>query len=654
MSLRLINLPLFILSYLLMHLPVFGQSDDKNQFFDMSLDELIHVTVASKRLEKIEDAPSVISVISQEDIRRFGARHLRDVLDRLVNAQIIGSTAYPHNRTSLRGVTQTHLDDKVLILLNGRPIREAGQGGVNGDIYSTFPLEIIQQIEVIRGPGSVLYGSNAFAGVINIITLHPDSTFSAELNAQYGSFDSKQVALQGAGYVKQVSFLGALSVHDSEGDRFSNTAGEFGPNGTYETGRNAWQGMFQLQGYDFNIQALRNKVKQKSANNVLTFPSEDWQIQRSFIDIGHEKELNTHWQLNTNITFNGMENTAGIIGGTGRFFTTSSKSYLSEIALHGKLSPKSNIIFGSNYETITGDNVSDGVLNTDIDSWNSSLYSQFDYRFSNKHKFSFGIQSNKAKNQSAKLSPRIASIIKVTPNTILKMSYDEAFRSPYGLDLFLNASFLQGNPDLIPETINTYTTQISYKKLQHYFALTLYKSHHKDLIVRTIGDDDLVTLTNQGYVDYYGSEIEYSFKLNSHWQIDGNMSYQTNENDLNQEDATFHPNWMIKNGLSYNNHGIKVGTFLSYFGAPTQAVELNPDVLEVNPDSTEYYLLSANLVFELGEIINQAEFKNLELSLYADNLLDEKVYYPEISRLQVNSIPSHAGIGFYGKLAYRF
>ena len=653
MPLRRIILSLFAFSYLLLGNPVYGQDDD-NLFFDMPLDELVQVTVASKRLEKVEDAPSVISVISQEDIQRFGARHLRDVLDRLVNAQIIGSTAYPHNRTSLRGVTQTHLDDKVLILLNGRPIREAGQGGVNGDIYSTFPLEIIQQIEVIRGPGSVLYGSNAFAGVINIITLYPDSTLSAELNAQYGSFDSKQVSLQGGGYVKQMSFLGALSVHESEGDLFDNTVGEFGPNGTYETGRNAWQGMFQLQGYDFNIQTLLNKVKQKSANNLVTFPSEDWQIERQFIDIGHEKEFNNQWQLNSNITFNGMENTAGIIGGTGRFFTTTSKSYLSEVALHGKLSAKSNVIFGSNYETITGDNISDGVLNTDIDSWNTSLYSQFDYRLSTQHKFSLGLQSNKAKNQSAKLSPRIASIINLTPFTTLKISYDEAFRSPYGLDLFLNASFLQGNPDLIPETINTYTTQISYKKLHHHFALTLYKSHHKDLIVRTIGDDDLVTLTNQGYVDYYGGEFEYSLKLNSNWKVNGNISYQTNENDLNQEDATFHPNWMIKNGLSYHQHGIKMGTFLSYFGTPIQAIELNPDVLEVNPDSTEYYLLTANIVFELAEIVNQTRLKNIELSIYGDNLLDERIYYPEISRLQVNSIPSHAGIGFYAKLTYRF
>ena len=72
-------------------------ANDDNLFFDMPLSELTQVTVASKRLESVNDAPSVITVITHEDIKRYGARHLRDVIDRLVNAQVIGSTAYPHN-----------------------------------------------------------------------------------------------------------------------------------------------------------------------------------------------------------------------------------------------------------------------------------------------------------------------------------------------------------------------------------------------------------------------------------------------------------------------------------------------------------------------------------------------------------------------------
>jgi len=94
--------------------------------YDLSLQELIKVQVVSKRAETIKRVASVVSVVTSAEIQRFGARHLRDVIDRLPNTQVIGSQLYPHNRTSMRGVTQTHLDDKILILLNGRPLRDAG------------------------------------------------------------------------------------------------------------------------------------------------------------------------------------------------------------------------------------------------------------------------------------------------------------------------------------------------------------------------------------------------------------------------------------------------------------------------------------------------------------------------------------------------
>ena len=56
------------------------------------------------------------------------------------------------------------------MLLNGRPVRESMEGGITSEMFESFPIGIIERIEVVRGPGSVLYGSDAFSGVINIIT----------------------------------------------------------------------------------------------------------------------------------------------------------------------------------------------------------------------------------------------------------------------------------------------------------------------------------------------------------------------------------------------------------------------------------------------------------------------------------------------------
>jgi outer membrane receptor for ferrienterochelin and colicins len=130
----------------------------------------IKVTTASKTEEKLSDAPGVISVVTRDEMERFGARTLKDVLMRMPSFAL--SSMYMTDRSSVSirgdqlGVTASH----ILLLINGRPVREAIEGGIKSEMYESFPVASIDRIEVIRGPGSVLYGSNAFSGVINVIT----------------------------------------------------------------------------------------------------------------------------------------------------------------------------------------------------------------------------------------------------------------------------------------------------------------------------------------------------------------------------------------------------------------------------------------------------------------------------------------------------
>ena len=651
----LIRTLIFMIGLLLLP-TVHAQSQDSfdKTLLNMPLEQLLQVSVASKRLESVNDAPSVITVISADDIRRYGARHLRDIIDRLPNSLVIGSTNYPHNRTSLRGVTQTHLDDKILILLNGRPIRDAGQGGVNGDIYSSFPVNLILQIEIIRGPGSVLYGTNAFSGVINIVTKQPEEPAEFQIETKYGSYKTKEVDITGGAFFEDFRFMGALNTHHSDGDSFTNTTGEFGPDGNYETGKKSAELVAQSQYKQLNINVIINKVEQKAGNNLLTFPSEYWTIERRFIDIGYRMNLNEHWHLQTNITYNGMNNTAGIIGGTGRFFTTKSRGYLGELSLHGNINKNTDIVIGGVYDWLKGNNVSDGTRNTEIDTWRSSFYSQLDYLVNHCLKLNGGFQLNKPEGGDNDIAPRIASIITFNNNYTLKLMYDEAYRSPFGLDLFLDAAFLLGNPNLKPETIDTYSAQLIYTQQDFNVASTYYTSRHENLIVRTIDDSGQVTLTNQGHVDYEGIELEYDWNLTQNWSATGNISYQTNETEMGDNDTTFHPNWMIKSGISYDANGYLASLFVSYFGEPTQTVKLNPAVNEANPKAESYTLITANIAFDLSRVFNNTNYDGLTFSIYGDNLLDEQVHSPEISRLTVNSIPSHNGRGFYATLVYQF
>lgn len=132
----------------------------------------LKVTTASKFSETVSEAPGMISVVSQDEIRRFGAMTVREILERVPG--LTGTTAYFTDRSLIaaRG-DQTKIDGgHLLILINGRPTREILEGGIVSDLLESFPVAAPERIEVIKGPGSVLYGSNAYSAVINLITSH--------------------------------------------------------------------------------------------------------------------------------------------------------------------------------------------------------------------------------------------------------------------------------------------------------------------------------------------------------------------------------------------------------------------------------------------------------------------------------------------------
>jgi len=554
----------------------------------------------------------------------------------------------------MRGVTQTHLDDKVLILLNGRPLRDAGQGGINGDIYSSFPLELIRQIEIIRGPGSVLYGTNAFSGVINIVTFEASSEAKLQIDATAGTFGTRQLTVSGSKTAGGAAFVGSISKQRSEGDTFSNTDAEIGPAGDYETGGRALESVFRASYRGLTVNSILNKVETKSGNNLLSYPSTDWEVSRRFLDVGYSFPLKNDWNLTANITYNGMNNTAFIIGGTNRFFQTKSRGYLAEISVAGELGEKTNLVFGTVYDRLKGENVSDGELNTDINTWRASFYAQADYSVSPSLNLSSGFQLNKPSGSHIDISPRIAGVYTLSSNWSLKLAYEEAYRSAFGLDLFLNASFLVGNENLKPETIKTYSAQIAFGSNTADVAVSYYNSKHNDLIIRTIDNSGQVTLENAGSVAYEGLEIEYQWRWAINWSLQGNASYQSNKNDEGLSDTTFQPNWMVKGGIAQEGEAYSMAVYASYFSEPTQLVDFNPELPELNPDADAYFLVSANLSIQAGQWTGNMDYDNLTLGFYVDNLLDEEIYYPEISRQAINTIPHHRGRSFHIKARYRF
>lgn len=153
-------------------------------FFELSLDDLMNIEVesATKSKMSIQKAPSVVRVFTEKDFENYGFTTIKDVMNTIPGIQMQEYRA-GHQNVWIRGV-QARYNNKVLLLIDGVPMRDSYYGNFNID--EMIPLENVKKIEVLNGPGSVLYGANSFSGVISITT--KDEGKSAQ--AAYGSFNS--------------------------------------------------------------------------------------------------------------------------------------------------------------------------------------------------------------------------------------------------------------------------------------------------------------------------------------------------------------------------------------------------------------------------------------------------------------------------------
>ncbi|MCP5005192.1 MAG: Plug domain-containing protein, partial [Planctomycetes bacterium] len=135
-------------------------------FYEGTEDDVI--ITATRYIKRIEEAPATATVITAEQIRNMGARDILDVLKMVPGIGISRITGYGFFGIESRGIKNNH-SQKVLIMIDGHRINEPNSGGASF-VFNNMMVENIKRVEVIRGPGSALYGANAFVAVINVVT----------------------------------------------------------------------------------------------------------------------------------------------------------------------------------------------------------------------------------------------------------------------------------------------------------------------------------------------------------------------------------------------------------------------------------------------------------------------------------------------------
>jgi outer membrane receptor for ferrienterochelin and colicins len=195
-----------------------------NDLTTLSLEELMQVEVAtvysaSKFEQKVTEAPSSVSMVTADEIRMYGHRTLADILRSLRSFFVTYDRNY--NYAGVRGFGRAgDFNSRILLLVDGHR--------VNDNLYDSAPvgtvfpvdIELIDRVEVIRGPGSSLYGSNAFFAGINVITRRGGESGGVELSVDTGSFDTYKGRLTWGGSFKNgLEALVSGSYYDSNGDR---------------------------------------------------------------------------------------------------------------------------------------------------------------------------------------------------------------------------------------------------------------------------------------------------------------------------------------------------------------------------------------------------------------------------------------------------
>jgi iron complex outermembrane receptor protein len=172
-----------------------AQTTSSRDLTQISLEDLMNleVTSVSKKEQPLSKAPGAIYVISQGDIVHSGATNVPDLLRMVPGVDVARINANTWAVT-IRGFNYRY-SGKVLVLVDGRTVYSPSFSGVYWDQQS-MPLENIDRIEVIRGPGGTVWGANAMNGVINIITKRAEDTQGGLLSAVTGSYDRAQGTIQ--------------------------------------------------------------------------------------------------------------------------------------------------------------------------------------------------------------------------------------------------------------------------------------------------------------------------------------------------------------------------------------------------------------------------------------------------------------------------
>ncbi len=568
------------------------------------------ISLVTGNRQPVSRAPAVASVITAAEIRASGARNVDEALRGVPGMHV--SVGYVYDPVySVRGI-QTKYNPQVLMLLNGVPLTSAYLGN-RGDGWATIPAERIARIEVIRGPGSALYGADAFAGVINVVTLSGAEIDGTVVGSRLGSYRSREGWLQHGGKLGPLALAAHLQVGRTDGpdetvtaDAASAIDGVFGTHvshapGALQLARDSINAGLELHWNTWRLRSdyARRYHAQLGQGVADALDTEGrYSATRSLSSLAyHSTELVNNWEIDAQASYlertgrtrvvvfpagtrlfppgvhpqlpDGIAYPEGMIGMpdrqeyTRRLSASATSSGLGGHRLRlGAGAEKTGIraieelknfdmqyVAGVGYLPVPLAGLTDFSQTRPFlqaaSRINRFVYAQDEWIVQPDWTLTLGLRHDRYSDFGGATNPRAALVWAAAYNLTVKAMYGRAFRAPSFVEMYaINNSSAQGNPDLKPETIDTWETALVWQPSgKSQVGLNLFQYQMNDILRFAANPNPTTgaTAQNTGQQRGRGFELEGRWDASHTLRLSGHYAWQRAIDRSTDQDAGLAP-----------------------------------------------------------------------------------------------------------------
>lgn len=613
---------------------------------DLSIEDLLNekISTASKYEQRTSEAPASIAIITADDIESFHYRNLAEVLNRISGFFVRDDRNYTY--LGARGFENpSSYGNKILLLLDGHTMNDNVYGGTYYGNDFGIDMNLIERIEILKGPGSSVYGTGAVLAVVNVVTKKIKDLDNIRISADAGSNKTYLAKINISDVVSDdFAYLLSFNHGISEGEdivfpEFADINDGKSESLDGEKFFGIYSKLRLFDGYTVNFYFNKREKEIPTAPWDIIFNHSDSRTtdERIFGELKHSIDFSESTNLNTRLymdyySYSGKypileENSDTIItsdGNIGRWVGLESR-------LIWNISESNIFTFG--FEAQHSYRSDYSIFNSEDDNSRHnypyslfSVYAQDSWQILRDLSFTLGLRSDYYTKQGTYLSPRAALVFNPFEYSAFKIIYGNAFRSPNTYELYyFDPRTAKNNKNLDAENINSFELNYEQRILDDFLLNTsVYYYKMQDLIEETIDPIDSLTIfKNKAEVAAIGFEIDAKYKLNNTLTTYFYFNYsEVYNNKIGGERFANYPPLKINLGAAYSPLSFLTLSYEFAFERGRKSIK-GVSIDDFSLSNISIMLDPANITENGNSMLN---YFNLNIKI--NNIFDKKYYMP--------------------------